>query len=51
MRKDLYLAPLGTALPGLSVGQSIVWPFPGGSMRTLRVVQLLYQPEAAEREL
>jgi regulator of nucleoside diphosphate kinase len=44
------LAPLGTALLGLSVGQSIVWPFPGGSLRTLRVVQLLYQPEAAERK-
>jgi regulator of nucleoside diphosphate kinase len=45
------LAPLGTALLGLSVGQSIVWPFPGGSTRTLRVVRLIYQPEAAEREL
>jgi regulator of nucleoside diphosphate kinase len=45
------LAPLGTALLGLSVGQSIVWPFPGGSTRALRVVRLLYQPEAAEREL
>src|SRR5687768_10003363 len=43
------LAPVGTALLGLSVGQSIVWPFPDGSTRTLRVVELLYQPEAAKR--
>ena len=45
------LAPLGTALLGLSVGQSIVWPFPDGSTRNLRVVRLLYQPEAAENAL
>ena len=43
------LAPVGTALLGLSVGQSIVWPFPDGSTRTLRVVELLYQPEADQR--
>ena len=43
------LAPVGTALLGLSVGQSIAWPFPDGSTRTLRVVELLYQPEADKR--
>ena len=42
------LAPVGTALLGLSVGQSIAWPFPDGSTRTLRVVALLYQPEAEQ---
>ena len=42
------LAPVGTALLGLSTGQSIVWPFPDGSARTLQVISLLYQPEAAE---
>jgi regulator of nucleoside diphosphate kinase len=31
------LSPIGTALLGLSVGQSIEWDFPDGSRRTLRV--------------
>jgi regulator of nucleoside diphosphate kinase len=34
-------------LLGLSVGQSIEWCFPDGRPRTLRVVELIYQPEAA----
>ncbi|QRK07071.1 nucleoside diphosphate kinase regulator [Archangium violaceum] len=41
------LAPIGSALIGLSVGQSIEWPFPGGRTRTLRIVAVPYQPEAA----
>lgn len=41
------LAPVGSALLGLSVGQSIEWPFPGGRTRTLRIVAVTYQPEAA----
>ena len=32
------LTPVGTALLGLSIGQSTVWPFPDGSMRTLHVM-------------
>ena len=40
------MAPVGSALLGLSVGQSIEWCFPDGRPRTLRVVELLYQPEA-----
>jgi regulator of nucleoside diphosphate kinase len=40
------LAPVGTALLGLAVGQSIQWPFPDGSSRNLRVLELIYQPEA-----
>jgi regulator of nucleoside diphosphate kinase len=42
------LAPTGTALLGLAVGQSIVWPFPDGATRCLRVRKLIYQPEADE---
>jgi len=41
------LAPVGAALLGLSVGQSIRWPLPRGGTRHLRVVAVTYQPEAA----
>ncbi|WP_257452707.1 nucleoside diphosphate kinase regulator [Archangium lipolyticum] len=41
------IAPIGSALLGLSVGQSIKWPVPGGRTRTLRIVAVPYQPEAA----
>ncbi|WP_375766648.1 nucleoside diphosphate kinase regulator [Archangium gephyra] len=41
------IAPIGSALLGLSVGQSIQWPVPGGRTRTLRIVAVPYQPEAA----
>jgi regulator of nucleoside diphosphate kinase len=40
------LAPVGMALIGLKVGQSIEWPMPTGP-RKLKVVRILYQPEAA----
>jgi regulator of nucleoside diphosphate kinase len=40
------LAPIGSALLGLKVGQRIDWPFPKGP-RTLTVVEISYQPEAA----
>jgi len=40
------LAPVGTALLGLAENQSIVWPFPDGSKRSLRVLEVIYQPEA-----
>lgn len=39
------LAPLGSAVLGLSVGQSIDWPLPGGKVRSVRVVDISYQPE------
>ncbi len=42
------LAPIGMALLGLSVGQSISWPVPGGRTRRVRVVSVDYQPEAAQ---
>ncbi|KFL36744.1 nucleoside diphosphate kinase regulator [Arenimonas donghaensis] len=41
------LAPVGTALLGLSVGQSIDWNAPGGRSLRLRVTAIDYQPEAA----
>lgn len=41
------LAPVGTALLGLSVGQTIDWPLPRGQLKRYRVVAVLYQPEAA----
>ena len=40
-------APIGSALLGLSVGDSIDWPLPKGRTRRLRVVAIRYQPEAA----
>jgi len=43
--KVSVLAPIGTALLGLSVGQAIAWDFPDGSRRRLRVDELLHQPE------
>lgn len=41
------LAPVGSALLGLSVGDSIDWPLPRGQTRRLRVVAVTYQPETA----
>ena len=41
------LAPVGTALLGLSVGQSIDWNAPGGRSLRLRVTSIAYQPEAS----
>lgn len=39
-------APVGSALLGLSVGQSIVWQIPGGRELNLRVLKVVQQPEA-----
>ena len=41
------LAPVGCALLGLSVGQHIDWPAPGGKILTLNLLAVEYQPEAA----
>jgi regulator of nucleoside diphosphate kinase len=41
------LAPVGSALLGLSVGDTIEWPLPNARSRRLRVVAVTYQPEAA----
>lgn len=41
------LAPVGTALLGLSAGQQIDWPTPGGKILKLKLLAVEYQPEAA----
>jgi regulator of nucleoside diphosphate kinase len=41
------LAPIGSALLGLAVGQTIDWPLPGGQAKRLRIVEVVYQPEQA----
>lgn len=41
------LAPIGSALLGLAVGQQIAWPTPDGRSRSLKVLGIEYQPEAA----
>lgn len=44
--KISILAPIGTAILGCRVGDTVEWRMPGG-IRKLRVEQILYQPEAA----
>lgn len=44
--KVSVLAPVGSAILGLRVGQMMDWPVPGGRRR-LRVDAIRYQPEAA----
>lgn len=39
------LAPVGSALLGLRVGDSINWPLPNGDMSTITVEEVMYQPE------
>ena len=41
------LVPIGTALLGLRVGQSIDWEGPGGAKQRYRIAAVPYQPEAA----
>lgn len=41
------LAPVGSALLGLSAGEHIEWPRPGGGMMKVRLVEVVYQPERA----
>jgi regulator of nucleoside diphosphate kinase len=40
------LAPLGTALLGLRVGDVAQWTGPGGEPHAVRVLEMLFQPEA-----
>jgi regulator of nucleoside diphosphate kinase len=40
------LAPIGSALLGMRVGQTITWQVPNGRKR-IRVVEVRYQPEAS----
>lgn len=46
--KISILAPVGSAVFGLSVGDEIAWPMPGGNRR-LKITSVLFQPEAAGR--
>ncbi|AKS41138.1 nucleoside diphosphate kinase regulator [Wenzhouxiangella marina] len=41
------LAPVGSALLGLSVGDEIEWPKPGGGTVKVRITEVVYQPERA----
>ena len=44
--KVSVMAPIGSALIGLSIGQETEWRVPGGRKR-IRVVEIRYQPEAS----
>lgn len=44
--KISVLASLGSAIIGLRVNQDINWMFPDGKTRTLKILEVLYQPEA-----
>lgn len=39
------LAPVGSALLGLSVGQEIEWPVLGGKTTRVKIMDVTYQPE------
>lgn len=40
------LAPVGSALLGLRVGQAISWPMPSGKLKRYRVLEVVRQPAA-----
>ena len=46
--KISILVPVGSALLGLRVGQSIDWMLPSGQKHRYRVIAVPYQPEAEE---
>ncbi len=46
-RKISILAPVGSALLGLSHGDEIEWPKPNGGMMRVRIEEIIYQPERA----
>lgn len=43
--KISILAPVGSALLGLSQGDEIEWPKPGGGVLRVRIEEITYQPE------
>ncbi|MGX2040453.1 nucleoside diphosphate kinase regulator [Methylocaldum sp. MU1018] len=45
--KISILAPVGSALLGLSAGNLIEWPGPGGGVLKVRIMEIIYQPERA----
>jgi regulator of nucleoside diphosphate kinase len=44
--KVAVTAPMGSAILGLSVGQSMVWPTPGRTEVQVKVLDVSWQPEA-----
>ena len=47
--KISILAPIGTAMLGYKLGDTFEWDTPGGK-RSIRVKEILYQPEASGDE-
>ena len=47
-KKVSILAPIGTAMLGCRVGDTVDWPVPAGS-RKVRIKEIPYQPEGAGR--
>ena len=41
------LAPVGSALLGLSQGDEIEWPKPGGGVLKVKITEVVFQPERA----
>jgi regulator of nucleoside diphosphate kinase len=48
--KISILAPIGTAILGCRLGDTVEWQVPCG-VRKLRIEEMLYQPEAADHRL
>lgn len=46
-KKLSILAPVGSALLGLSQGDEIEWPKPGGGLIQVKIEEVTYQPERA----
>lgn len=46
-KKISILAPVGSALLGLSQGDEIEWPKPGGGLVKVKLSEVVYQPERA----
>ena len=46
-KKISILAPVGSALLGLSQGEQIEWPKPGGGLLKVTIKEVTYQPERA----
>jgi regulator of nucleoside diphosphate kinase len=46
-KKISILAPVGSALLGLSQGDEIEWPKPGGGLIKVKIKEVIYQPERA----
>jgi regulator of nucleoside diphosphate kinase len=44
-KKISILAPIGGALLGLSQGDEIEWPKPGGGVLKVKIREIIYQPE------